>query len=228
MRRAIVCIAVLGLCLFLVGVSAAKEDEFPVPVEFKSTDMQDIGDFHGSKPANEQAGWNYWGAREPIVSPGWVEFSITGAYQFVIECKSQQFDPGDAEKGIFAEFDVRLHVLDGKNNAGKINDLIQAKGDTGGDWVVAHGAAITDDRIGEDWAKVTIATMLDPATGEQVIIEEGTLAQLEIWFTNDEWDDPRDRNLMVRTVAVLFPEGFKLAVEPVDKLATTWGKMKSE
>ena len=162
------------------------------------------------------------------MSPGCVEFSITGAYQFVIECKSQQFDPGDADKGIFAEFDVRLHVLDGKNNAGKINDLIQAKGDTAGDWTVAHGAAGKDDRIGEDWAKVTIATMEDPATGEQIIIEEGTLAQLEIWFTNDEWDDPKDRNFMVRTVAVLFPEGFKIAVEPVSKLSTTWGKMKSE
>lgn len=204
MRGTITCIVVLGLCVFLVSVSAAKDDEFSVPVEFKSTDMQDIGNFHGAAPANEQAGWNYWGAREPIVSPGWVKFPITGAYQFVIECKSQQFDPGDADKGIFAEFDVRLHALDRNNNAGKINDLIQAVGDTGGDWVVAHGAAITDDRIGEDWAKITIATMEDPETGEQVIIEEGTEAQLEIWFTNDEWDDPKDRNLMVRTVLYCF------------------------
>ena len=63
MRRAITCIVVLGLCLFLASVSSAREDEFPVPVEFKSTDMQDIGDFHGAAPANEQAGWNYWVAR---------------------------------------------------------------------------------------------------------------------------------------------------------------------
>jgi hypothetical protein len=227
MKRAINYIAVFGLCLFLVSVSFAADEEFSVPVEFKSTDMKDIGNFHGAAPANEQAGWNYWGGREPIVSPGWVVFPVTGSYQFVIECKSQQFDPGDADKGIWAEFDVRLHVLDGKNNAGNIKDLIEVVGDTGGDWVVAHGASTTDDRIGEDWAKTTVA-MMDPITEEPIEIEAGTLAQLEIWFTNDEWDDPKDRNIMVRTVAVLFPEGFKLAVEPADKLTTTWGKMKAE
>ncbi len=229
MKRAVIYAVVFGLCLFLVGVSAAKDDEeFPAPVEFKSTDMRDLGNFHGSLPVNEQFGWTYAGAREPIVSPGWVEFPVTGAYQFVIECKSQQFDPGDAAKGIFAEFEVRLHVLDGKNTAGNIKDLAEMIGDTLGDWVVAQGAAVTDHRIGEDWAKVTVTTMLDPVTGEQVIIEEGTKAQIEIWFTNDEWDDPKDRNLMVRSVAVLLPEGVKIAVEPVSKLTTTWGKMKAE
>ncbi len=100
-------------------------------------------------------------------------------------------------------------------------------GDTLGDWVVAAGAAVTDDRIGEDWAKVTVA-MADPVTGDPIIIEAGTKAQIEIWFTNDQWDAPKDRNFMVRTVAVLLPEGVKIAVEPVSKLTTTWGKMKAE
>ena len=76
------------------------------------------------------------------------------------------------------------------------------------------------------WEKVTVTTA-DPITKEPVEIEKGTKAQIEIWFTNDEWDDPKDRNLYVRSVAVLLPEGFKIAVEPVSKLAATWGKMKA-
>ncbi len=228
MKRVIVDALVFGLCLFLVSVSTTKgDDEFPVPVEFTSIEMKDVGNFHGSKAANELSGWNFWGGREPIVSPGWVVFPVDGAYQFVVECKSQQLDPGDAAKGIFAEFDVRLHVLDGKNTAGNIKDLIELLGDTNGDWVVAHGAAVTDDRIGEDWAKVTVK-MEDPITGDPIEIEAGTLAQIEIWFTNDENVPPNDRNFLVRSVAVLLPEGIKIAVEPVSKLTTTWGKMKAE
>ena len=223
MRRAIVCVIVLHLAL--AGVSAAKEEEeFDLPIEFKSTEMEDIGDFHGAAPANEQAGWHYWGGREPIVSPGWVIFPITGSYRFVVECKSQQFEPEDP---IFAEFDVRLHILGEKNDAGKIKGLIGNINDTGGDPVVAHGSCTTDERKGEDWDKVTV-TMADPITSEPIEIEEGTMAQVEIWFTNDKWEDPKDRNLFVRSVGVLFPEGFKLAVEPIGKLAAAWGKVKLE
>ena len=54
------------------------------------------------------------------------------------------------------------------------------------------------------------------------------MAQIEIWFTNDEWQDPNDRNLFVRSVAVLLPEGVKIAVEPASKLPVTWAKMKAE
>lgn len=228
MREALLYITILGLCLVLVGISAAKEEEeFPVPVEFKSTDMQDIGNFHGDKALNEQSGWYFWGGREPIVSPGWVVFPVTGAYRFVVECKSHQFDPGDTAKGIFAEFDVRLHILGESNDAGKIKGLIENISSVGGDKVVAHGSASADAQAGEDWKKVTV-TMADPVTGEPIEIEEGTMAQIEIWFTNDEWDDPKDRNLYVRSVAVLLPEGVKIAVEPVSKLAATWGEAKAE
>jgi hypothetical protein len=218
-------IVVFGLCLVLVAVSAAKEEEeFDAPVEFKSTDMQDLGNFHGSKAFNEEAGWHFAGAREPIVSPGWVVFPVTGVYRFVVESKSQQFEPDDP---VFAEFDVRLHILDGKNNAGKINELIENVGSTGGDPVFAHGSSSTDQRKGEDWAKTTMPAA-DPVTGEPIEIEAGTMAQIEIWFTNDKWEDPKDRNLYVRSVAVLLPEGVKIAVEPVNRLAATWGGMKAE
>ncbi len=72
MKRVATYTIVFGLCLFLMGVSMTKaaDDEFPAPVEFKSTDMKDLGNFHGSAPGDEQQGWNYWGAREPVVSPG--------------------------------------------------------------------------------------------------------------------------------------------------------------
>jgi hypothetical protein len=228
MRKAASYIIIFGLCLVLVGVSTAKEEEeFPVPVEFKSIDMQDIGNFHGDKASSEQTGWYFWGGREPIVSPGWVVFPVTGVYRFVVECKSNQFDPGDTAKGIFAEFDVRLHILDGNNDAGKIKRLIENISSVGGNPVVAHGSASADAQAGEDWKKVTVTTA-DPTTGEPLEIEEGTKAQVEIWFTNDEWDDPKDRNLYVRSVAVLLPEGVKIAVEPVSKLAATWGEMKAK
>ena len=78
MEKALAYVIILALCLILVGVSVAKEEEeFPVPVEFKSTDMKDLGNFHGSVAANEQSGWHFWGGREPIVSPGWVVFPVT-------------------------------------------------------------------------------------------------------------------------------------------------------
>lgn len=228
MRKGVIYLVIFGLCLFFVSASVIGDETYTPPIEFKSIEMKDLGDFHGSAPGNEQAGWNYWGGREPIVSPGWVDFLATGVYQFVVECKSQQLDPGDAEKGIFAEFDVRLHILGERNDVGKIKNLAEIVGDTIGDPVVAHGAAVTDDRIGEDWAKVTVSTA-DPTTGEPLIIEGGTQAQLEIWFTNDEWDDPKDRNFMVRTVAVLMPEDYKgEAVEPVSKMAVTWGRIKAK
>lgn len=225
MKRAVTYAVILGLCLGLVGVSVAKEEEeFPAPVEFTSIEMKDLGNFHGNKPFNEEAGWLYAGSREPIVSPGWVVFPVTGAYRFVVECKSQQFEPNDL---VFAEFDVRLHILGENNNAGKIKELIEVIGDTGGNLVVAHGASITDDRQGEPWEKITVE-MVDPITREPLEIEEGTKAQVEIWFTNDKWDAPKDRNLYVRSVAVLLPEGVKIAVEPAGKLAATWGDMKAK
>ena len=225
MRRAVIYVLVFGLCLILVGASSAKEEEeFDAPVEFKSTDMLDIGNFHGSKAFNEQSGWQYAGGREPIVSPGWVVFPVTGVYRFVVECKSDQFEPDDP---VFAEFDVRLHILDGKNDAGKIDSLIETINDVGGDLVVAHGSSTTDHRKGEDWAKTTVEA-IDPITREPLEIEEGTMAQVEIWFTNDKWEDPKDRNLWVRSVAVLLPEGVKIAVKPAGKLTATWGKMKAE
>jgi len=224
-KRAIICISILGLCLSLASVSiSGEEEEFEAPVEFTSIDMKDLGDFHGTKAFSEQSGWIFAGAREPIVSPGWVVFPVTGVYRFEVECKSQQFEPNDP---VFAEFDVRLHILGERNNSGKIDDLIETVADTGGDVVVAHGSCVTDDRIGEDWEKVIVSTQ-DPITQEPMEIEEGTKAQVEIWFTNDQWADPKDRNLMVRAVAVLLPEGVKIAVEPFSRLPVAWGKLKAQ
>jgi len=225
MRKVVVCLVIFGLFLALICTSVAVDAEFIVPVEFTSIEMQDLGDFHGSAPGNELSGWTYAGGREPIVSPGWVVFPATGVYQFVVECKSQQLEPNDP---VFAEFDVRLHVLDGSNNAGQIRDLIEVVGETTGDLVVAHGSSFTDDRKGEPWEKVTVTTM-DSVTGEPMEIEAETRAQVEIWFTNDKWEDPNDRNLCVRSVAVLPPEGYiGKAVKPVSKMAVTWGRMKAE
>ncbi len=225
MREGVIYLVIFGLCLLFVSASMAADEIFTPPIEFTSIEMQDLGNFHGSKPGNEQSGWTFAGGREPIVSPGWVLFPVTGVYQFVVECKSQQFEPNDP---VFAEFDVLLHILGESNNAGKIKDLIELVGDASGDLVVAHGSSITDDRKGEPWEKITVTTA-NLTTGEPLEIEEETQAQIEIWFTNDKWEDPKDRNLQVRSVAVLMPEGYKgEAVEPVSKMAVTWGRIKAE
>jgi hypothetical protein len=224
-KRAVICISILGLWLSLASVSiSGEEEEFEVPVEFTSIEMEDLGDFHGTPASSEQSGWLYAGSREPIVSPGWVVFPVTGVYRFEVECKSQQFEPDDP---VFAEFDVRLHILGERNNSGMIDELIETVADTGGDMVVAHGSCITDDRMGEPWEKVIVSTE-DPVTHEPMEIEKDTKAQVEIWFTNDKWADPLDRNLMVRAVAVLLPEGVKIAVEPISRLPAAWGKLKAQ
>jgi len=228
MRKGVIYLVIFGLCLFFVSASVIGDETYTPPIEFTSIEMQDLGNFHGSAPGNEQSGWNFWGGREPIVSPGWVDFPVTGVYQFVVECKSDQLHPEDAEEGIFAEFDVRLHILGERNDAGNIKDLAEVVGDTLGNPVVAHGSAATDTRIGEDWEKITVKTT-DITIGEPLEIEGETQAQIEIWFTNDETDGANDRNLHVRSVAVLMPEGYTgKAVRPVSKMAVTWGRMKAE
>ena len=212
-------IAVISLSL----VSLCWPD-IPAPVEFKSTQMKDIGNFHGDKPANDEAGWYFWGGREPIVTPDWIVFPYTGVYRFQVECKSHQFDPGDTAKGIFAEFDIRAHIFGEKNNLGEIKKLIRNVADTQGDKVWAHGSASADDAV-DPWKWVEV-TSSDPTTGEPIEIQEGTKAQLEIWFTNDKWQAPKDRNLWVRGFKVLLPEGLKISVSPKGKLTTTWGALK--
>jgi len=225
MKKALTYFVVFVLCIIFVNVSRAKEEEeFPAPVEFTATQMQDLGNFHGTVAPNDQTGWYYWGGREPVVSPGWVVFPVTGSYRFVVECKSQQFTPDDK---IFAEFDVRLHILGEDNDTGEIKDLIEIVSDTSGDMVAAHGSSCTDQRKGEDWAKITVA-MADAITGDPIEVEEGTMAQIEIWFTNDQAAGANDRNFYVRSVAVLLPEGVKIAVEPASKLPITWAKIKAE
>ncbi len=225
MRKGVIYLVIFGLCLFFVSASVIGDEIYTPPIEFTSIEMQDLTNFHGSAPGNEQSGWTFAGGREPIVSPGWVLFPVTGVYQFVVECKSQQLEPNDP---VFAEFDVRLHILGERNNAGQIRDLIELVGETNGNPVVAHGASITDDRKGEDWEKITVTTA-NLTTGEPLEIEEETQAQIEIWFTNDRWEDPKDRNLQVRSVAVLMPEGYTgKAVRPVSKMAVTWGRMKAK
>lgn len=228
MGKASIYLAIFVVCLLFVSAFAVGDEVFTPPVEFKSIEMLDLGNFHGSAPGNELTGWHFWGGREPIVSPGWIEFPVTGVYQFIVESRSDQLDPADADNGIFAEFDVRLHILGERNDAGKITDLAEIVGDTSGDLTVAHGSAAADVAKGEDWVKVTVSTE-NTTTGEPLEIEGETQAQIEIWFTNDACVEPNDRNLYVRSVAVLPPEGYTgKAVEPVSKLAVTWGGMKVE
>ena len=170
MEKALTYIVVSALCLFFVSASVVGDEIFTPPIEFKSIEMLDLGNFHGSAPGNEQSGWHFWGGREPIVSPGWVQFPITGVYQFVVESRSDQLDPADAENGIFAEFDVRLHVLGERNDAGKIDDLAELVSDTLGNPTVAQGSAAADVAKGEDWVKVTVSTT-NTTTGEPLEIE---------------------------------------------------------
>ncbi len=227
------CFLVLTLCL-IAGFAWADVE---APVKFTSVELMDLGNFHGEKPANENAGWGFWGAREPIVTPDWVVFPFPGKYRFIIDSESHQLVPEDTKKGIFAEIDLtgRFHGLNGVKKLAE-DIATQQQGEV----LILHTRVKADEALGERFTEILEAGTADPE-GKVIInddqttgiieFEAGMKAQLAIWFTNDEWQpDPppaKDRNLRVFSLEVLLPENINLAVDPKDKLATTWAMLKT-
>lgn len=226
------CLLVLAFCLVAGFIWADVE----APVKFESIDLKDLGNFHGNKPADANAGWLFAGAREPIVTPDWVVFPVKGKYRFIIDSQSDQFVPEDTKKGIFAEMELRgrFHGLNSvKKLAKNIGEIRQ------GELLILHTRVKADMAKGERFTEVLEAGTVDPE-GVVVInddqkmgiieLKAGMKAQLAIWFTNDKWQpDPppaKDRNLKVFSLEVLMPEGFRMAMDAKNKLATTWAELK--
>ncbi|MDA1193101.1 MAG: hypothetical protein O3A46_15605 [Candidatus Poribacteria bacterium] len=217
----------IALCVSLViGANVAVAD-VDVPVKFEGSKdsnkdghhFNDLGNFHGAIPAVAGAGWHYWGAREPIVTDDFVVFPVKGDYLFTIKSKSDQFDPGDRDKDIWGEFEVRLYTKDARKNklAEVVGDLAAHKGNPEEEVILLLEKARADTKTNDDWA-----------TSETLItIEGGTEGQLAVWFLNDQWQpDPapaKDRNLHILSIEITSDA---LAVEASGKLATTWGDLR--
>ena len=228
------------LFLTLVGlivVPALSFADVEAPVRFEALDLNHLGDFHGEKAANNQQGWGFWGAREPIVTPDWVVFPVKGKYRFIIEATSQQFVPEDTKNGIFAEVDLRGR-FEGLNSVKKIAKVKAEQQQ--GELLILHTRIKADMAKAEWFTDVLEAGTIDPA-GKVVINDDqktgiiafdaGMKAQLAVWFTNDQWQpDPppaKDRNMRLRALEILPPEGSRgRAVDAKSKLATMWGSIK--
>jgi len=232
--RTVLGVVFAGLLLLPCVVWADVE----APVKFLAEDLTDLGDFHGEKAnANPAEGWGFWGAREPIVTSDWVVFPVKGKYRFIIDAKSHQFDKAnDTKNGVYAEVDLkgRFFDLNGVKKIAKVKADQQE-----GELLILHTRIKADADKGEWFTEILEAGSVDPEN--KLVIEDdqetgiiefdaGMKAQLAVWFTNDQWDPAQvpawDRNLRLRSFEILLPEGVNLAVDPTDKLATTWGNMK--
>ncbi|GIX05615.1 MAG: hypothetical protein KatS3mg115_0018 [Candidatus Poribacteria bacterium] len=218
---------ILSLLSMLVWVVSPVLAVVEPPVVFEGSKLsnvdghhfEDLGNFHGQMPLQPGDGWHYWGAREPIVTDDWVRFPRPGEYIFIVKSKSDQFDAGDADKDIWAEFEVRLYPQDAlKDLAESIGDLNALAGRTDTEIVLFREKARADRNAGDDWyTSETVVEFTEEITG-----------QLAIWFMNDQWQpDPppaKDRNLWILSMEIQAPF---LAVNPKGKAAIRWAELKA-
>ena len=232
--KSLLFLAVAGL----MALSALSFADVEAPVRFEAIDLTDLGDFHGEAANGANAGWGFWGAREPIVTDDWVVFPFDGKYRFIIDATSHQFDKkNDTKNGVYAEVDLRGRFWD----LNGVKKIAKVKGDQQkGELLMLHTRIIADSDKAEWFTDVLEAGHVDPP--DKVIIDDdqktgiieieaGMKAQLAVWFTNDEWDPNQnpawDRNIRFRSLEVLLPEDINLAVDPHSKLTTSWGYIKS-